>query len=77
MSDRLRELMYVLASEDATSIAVLPLLAARAGHVMRHPWPFASGQQHNAAERRMRILQAADGGDMQRRVCGASTAVAE
>jgi hypothetical protein len=73
MGDRLKDLFNVYKLPTAALHDILPPLAAWVAQVMEHA-RFAGGTQQDAAECLMHILLSMDGGEMQRRVCGASAA---
>ena len=59
--------------QTSTQLDIVPPLAAWVAQVMEHA-SFTGGAQQDAAECLMHILLGVDGGEMQRRVCGASAA---
>jgi len=74
LGDALKALLTAYEMPECTELAVLPHLADWLARFLAHS-AFTGGAQEDAAECLMHILMAVDGGDMQRRVCGANAAV--
>ena len=73
LGDRLKDLLGVYRLPTATLNDIMAPLAAWVAQVIEHAG-YAGGVQQDAAECLMHILLGVDGGEMQRRVCGASAA---
>ena len=74
LGDRLKDLFDVYKLPGASVQDITAPLAAWVAQVMEHA-NFTGGTQQDAAECLMHILLGVDGGEMQRRVCGANAAV--